>query len=78
MAEPLWTSDEIAAATHGRVAGAPAPSMRVLTRDAPAGTVFPDDGLPRYRDRPGRFVIRLLTTWAAMGFRNPRLDGVAD
>ncbi|GAN77453.1 GFA family protein [Acidisphaera rubrifaciens] len=63
---------------RGRVADAPAPSMRVMTEDAPDGTVFPDDGVPRYRSRPVRFLFNLLTTWAALGFRKPRLAGVPD
>jgi hypothetical protein len=62
----------------GRVTDAPAPAMRVMTADAPAGTVFPNDGAPRFRGRPGAFLVKLLTTWAAMGFRNPRLAGVPD
>lgn len=63
---------------RGRVAGEPAPSMRVMTGDAADGTEFPDDGLPRFRSRPARFFLKLLTTWAVMGFRNPRLAGVPD
>jgi hypothetical protein len=65
---------------QGRVtdAPAPAPSMRVMTSDAPDGTTFPDDGIPRFRNRPGTFLVKLLTTWAAMGFRNPPLAGVPD
>lgn len=63
---------------RGRIADAPAPTMRVMTADAPDGTVFPDDGLPRHRGRPGKFLIKLLTTWAAMGFRNPRIAGIPD
>jgi hypothetical protein len=62
----------------GRVTDASAPSMRVMTTDALDGTVFPDDGVPRFRGRPGKFLIKLLTTWAAMGFRKPRLAGVPD
>jgi hypothetical protein len=61
-----------------RVTNAPAPSMRVMTSDALEGATFPDDGVPRFRGRPGRFGAKLLTTWLAMGFRNPRLDGVPD
>ena len=108
----------------GRFTDAAPPSMRVMTADAPAGAVFPDDGVPRFRGRPGKlgqqaakhprpvpnrpglrvmtadarpvalfpddgvprnprgrpgkFLVKLLTTWAAMGFRNPRLAGVSD
>lgn len=62
----------------GRIADAPAPSMRVMTSDALEGTVFPDDGVPRFRGRPGKVLVKLLATWVAMGFRNPRLAGVPD
>lgn len=63
---------------RGRVTDAPAPSMRVMMIDAPDGAAFPDDGVPRYRSRPGKFLVKLLTTWAATEFRNPRLVGVPD
>ena len=63
---------------RSRVTDAPAPSMRVMTGDAPDRVAFPEDGVPRFRGRPGKLVIKLLTTWAAMGFRNPRLAGVPD
>lgn len=63
---------------RGRVPDAPAPFVCVMTGDALDGTVFPDDGLPRYRGRPAKFAFKLLTTWAAMGFRNPRIAGVPD
>jgi hypothetical protein len=63
---------------RGRVTNAPTPSMRVMTADALDGAKFPDDGVPRFRGRPGRFFIKLLTTWATTGFRSPRLAGVPD
>jgi hypothetical protein len=63
---------------RGRIADAPAPSMRVMTREAPAGVALPNDGVARFRGRPVGFMGRLLTTWAAMGFRTPRLAGVHD
>lgn len=61
---------------RGRVPNVPAPSMRVMTIDALPGTTYPDDGLPRYCHRPLRFMIRLLMTWTALGFRKPALTGV--
>ena len=61
-----------------RMPGAPEPSMRVMTLDVPAGVILPDDGLPHVRRHSGRFLLKLLTTWARMGFRNPRIVGVAD
>lgn len=63
---------------RARVPDAPAPSMRVMTADALEDAAFPDDGVPRFRDRPGKFFVKLITTWAAMGFRRPRLVGVPD
>jgi hypothetical protein len=56
----------------------PPSSMRVMTRDMPDGVALPQDGLPRFHDRPGSFIFKLLTTWASMGFRAPRIAGVAD
>ena len=61
-----------------RIPDAPAPTMRVMIADAPPGVALPDDGLPRFRARPGKFLFKLLTTWARMGFRNPRMAGVPD
>jgi hypothetical protein len=61
-----------------RIADAPAPSMRVMTSDVADGVSFPDGGVPRFRGRPGKFLVKLLATWLAMGFRNPRLAGVPD
>jgi len=52
--------------------------MRVMLSDLEPGAQIPDDGLPRYRNRPGSFMFKLLTTWASMGFRSPRVAGVAD
>lgn len=61
-----------------RIADAPTPTMRVMLSDLEPGAKVPDDGLPRFRNRPGSFVFKLFTTWAAMGFRSPRIAGVAD
>lgn len=63
---------------RARVVDAPAPSMRVMTSDAPNGSAFPNDGLQRYRSRPSKFVVKLLTTWLAMGLRSPKLACVPD
>jgi hypothetical protein len=63
---------------HGRISNAPRPSMRVMTGNLPEGVTLPDDGLPHYGGRPPQFIVRLLVTWAAMGFRSPRLAGVPD
>ena len=61
-----------------RVMNAPVPSMRVMTSDMPDGTAFPADGVPHFRGRPRKFLVKLLLTWAGMGFRNPRVAGVPD
>lgn len=61
-----------------RVDDPPAPTMRVMTGDAPADVVLPDDGLPRLRSHSGRFMFKLLTSWAAMGFRSPKVAGLPD
>jgi hypothetical protein len=63
---------------RGRIPNAPRPSMRVMTGDIPEGVALPDDGLPHYGGRPPRFIVRLLVTWAAAGFRSLRLAGVPD
>jgi hypothetical protein len=63
---------------RGRAADAPVSSMRVMTSDVPAGTALPEDGLPRFRGRPAWFLLKLLATWARMGFRRPRVAGVPD
>ena len=72
-----WTRGFWVSLYHGRVPDAPPPSMRVMTSDVPAGVVIPDD-VPHFRGRPSRFLVKLLTTWAAMGFRKPRVAGVTD
>src|SRR5580698_5267110 len=59
-----------------RIEGAPRPSMRVVMSDAPDDATLPDDGVPRFRGRPGQFMVKLLATWASMGFRTPKIAGV--
>ncbi|UDL91539.1 hypothetical protein LGH82_10015 [Mesorhizobium sp. PAMC28654] len=61
-----------------RLPDAPPPSVRVMTGDVPEGMSIPDDGLPHARGHSGRFMLKLLATWAAMGFRNPKVAGVSD
>jgi hypothetical protein len=51
--------------------------MRVMTADRPEGVVLPDD-VPAYPGHTGRFMGKLLKAWAAMGFRRPKVAGVAD
>ena len=52
--------------------GSPPPEMRIMAKDAPAGTRF-DDAIPTYPSFPGRFMVRLLAAWVRMGFRRPAL-----
>jgi hypothetical protein len=53
----------------------PPPTMRLMTAERPAGVVLPDD-MPNYSGRSGRFMLKLLQAWMAMGFRRPAVDGV--
>lgn len=63
---------------RGRVADAPPASVRVMIGDMPADLVLPEDGLPRMRRHSGRFMLKLLATWAGMGFRTPKVAGLGD
>ena len=49
--------------------------MRVMTADRPEGVVLPDDA-PNYAGHAGRFMWKLLSAWAAMGFRSPKVAGL--
>jgi hypothetical protein len=62
---------------RGRIEDAPPPSMRVMMMGAPADVAL-DDGLPHYPRRPAKFLFKLLSTWASMGFRTPKMAGVSD
>ncbi|WP_269932723.1 hypothetical protein [Aminobacter sp. HY435] len=53
----------------------PPVEMRVMTADRRAGVEF-SDGLPSYARHSGLFMWRLLSAWAMMGFRSPRIDYV--
>jgi len=61
-----------------RVQDAPLPTMRVMTGDALDEVALPQDSLPRFRGRPGKFMLKLLATWASMGFRMPKIVGLPD
>ncbi|WP_395448808.1 GFA family protein [Aminobacter sp. UC22_36] len=50
----------------------PPAEMRTMTADRRPGVEF-SDGLPSYAKHSGRFMWRLLTAWAAMGFRAPKV-----
>lgn len=49
------------------------PQMRVLTMERPAGVILPKD-IPAYPSYPPALMIRLLLSWAAMGFRKPKVS----
>ncbi len=54
------------------------PRLCAMTAERRPVRAFPDDGVPRFRSRPGEFLVTLLTAWGAIGFRNPRRAGVPD
>lgn len=51
----------------------PAAEMRTIVGDRPDGVALPDD-IPNYAAPSGKFLWRLLTAWAAMGFRAPPIE----
>ncbi|MGN6487665.1 MAG: GFA family protein [Devosia sp.] len=50
----------------------PPATLRTMMSDLPAGTVLPGD-IPGYRTQSVGFFWALLTAWAAMGFRVPKV-----
>ena len=48
----------------------------VMLGNLPDRAMPANDGVPRSRQVPLRFVRKLLTAWAAMGFRRPAIDFV--
>lgn len=52
------------------------PMMRMMTAERPEGTELPDD-MANYPGRSGKFMLKLLGAWLAMGFRRPKVEGVA-
>ena len=57
-------------------ADAPPPMLRMMTAERPEGVVLPDD-MPNYPKHSGKFMLKLLGAWLAMGFRRPKVEGVA-
>jgi hypothetical protein len=53
-------------------AGAPPVKMRVMTQDRRDGVALADD-VPNYPGHSGKFMLRLLSAWIAMGFRRPKI-----
>jgi hypothetical protein len=53
-------------------AGAPPLEMRVMTKERRAGVELADD-LPNYNGHSGKFMLKLIAAWIAMGFRRPEI-----
>jgi hypothetical protein len=54
-------------------AGAPPLEMRVMTKERRAGVELADD-VPNYDSHSGRFMVKLIAAWMAMGFRRPQIS----
>ncbi len=51
-------------------AGAPPLEMRLMARERRDGVALADD-VPNYDGHSGKFMVRLIAAWIAMGFRRP-------
>ena len=61
---------------RGRLPDDIAPAtMRMMTAERPEGVLLPDD-MANYPGHSGKFMLKLLGAWIAMGFRRPAIDGV--
>jgi hypothetical protein len=61
---------------RGRLGGdIPPATMRLMTAERPAGAILPDD-MTNYPGYSGKFMLKLLGAWIAMGFRRPAIDGI--
>jgi hypothetical protein len=54
-------------------AEAPPLEMRVMTRERRNGVELADD-LPNHSGHSGKFMLRLVSAWMAMGFRRPKIS----
>jgi hypothetical protein len=52
--------------------GAPPLEMRVMTQERRGGIELADD-LPNYGRHSGKFILKLIAAWIAMGFRRPEI-----
>jgi hypothetical protein len=52
--------------------GAPPLEMRLMTKERRVGVELADD-VPSYSGQSGKFMLRLVTAWIAMGFRRPEI-----
>ena len=57
---------------RNRFRNAPPLEMRVMTKDRRAGVKLPAD-LPNLSGHSGKFMLKLLAAWIAMGFRTPKI-----
>jgi hypothetical protein len=46
--------------------------MRVMTKERRVGVELADD-LPNYSGRSGKFMLKLIAAWIAMGLRRPEI-----
>jgi hypothetical protein len=53
----------------------PPATMRTMTAERPEGVILPDD-MANHSGQSGKFMLKLLGAWMAMGFRRPTVDGV--
>jgi len=53
-------------------AGAPPLEMRVMTKERRDGVALADD-VPNYSGHSGKFMLKLIAAWMAMGFRRPEI-----
>ncbi len=51
----------------------PRPDFRTMASDLADPSGLPDD-VPNYSRQPVSFFVRLFSAWAAMGFRNPKIE----
>ena len=52
--------------------GAPSLEMRVMTKERRAGVELADD-MPNHGGHSGKFMLKLMAAWIAMGFRRPEI-----
>jgi hypothetical protein len=53
----------------------PPATMRMMTAERPEGVALADD-MTNYPRHSGKFMLKLLRAWIAMGFRRPDVEGV--
>jgi len=53
----------------------PTATMRMMTAQRPAGVILADD-MANDPGQSGKFMLKLVGAWMAMGFRRPAIDGI--